>query len=136
VLYNWKSVNSHNRQKWLIFLHQRVFVFSLSLATSFAILILFINYLEGIIVSIFFLTAAVVAASRADLKELSSAKWTFVVLISLIAALIVGVSLSLTQFSTTIFIPLAILNSGLLIAYFLMKRAAKTEIGEQESTKY
>ena len=117
-------------------LHQRVFLFSLSLATSFAILVLFIGSLEGIIVSVFFLTAAVVVASRPDLKELSSAKSTFVVLIALIAALIVGISFSLTQFYGVLFYSLALLNAVLLVVYLLMKRSARGEMRNGESASY
>ncbi|MDH2899369.1 MAG: hypothetical protein PXY39_00180 [archaeon] len=106
------------------------------MATSFSILILFIGSLEGIIVSVFFLTAAVVAASREDLKELSSARWTYVVLIFLIAALIVGISFSLPQLYGNLFYSLALLNSVLLIVYLLMKRSARSEMRNGDSTSF
>ncbi len=98
-------------------LHDRLLVFSISLATSFAMLILFVGYLEGIVVSIFFLTASVVAASRADLKELSSARWTFAGLIAVVTALLVGIYPYLPQLYNSPFIFLVVLDSVLLIAY-------------------
>jgi hypothetical protein len=95
---------------------------------------LFIGYPEGIIVSVFFLTAAVVAASRADLTELSSGRWTFALLIIVVAALIIGISISLPQFSNIIFIPLTALNALLLGGYFFMRRAStKREFQSEES---
>jgi ABC-type xylose transport system permease subunit len=103
-------------------------VLSLSLATSFAILIDFVNNFEGIIVAVFFLTAAVVAASREDLKELSAARWVFVILILVVTALIVGISFSFQQLAGIIFIPLSILDILFLIGYSVMRRTSKHEL--------
>ena len=104
--------------------NSRLIVLSLSIALSFAILILFIDYLEGIVVSVFFLTAVVVVASRDDLKDLSSAKATFIVFIIVVTASLVAVGASFPQIANIVFIPLSLGDLALIVAYAFMRRSA------------
>jgi hypothetical protein len=112
-------------------MEQRLVVFSLSLAVSFATLILFVGYAEGIIVSVLFLTVAVVAASTTDLKQLASGKWTFAGLIAVVTALIVGICVSLPQLNSILFMLLVLLNAAALASYFVMRKNMKTPTGSE-----
>ncbi len=83
---------------------------------------------DGILMSLLFLTAAVVAASRPDLKELARGKWNFALLIFLLTALVVGVITFYSPFYNFAFVTLVILDIAALASYLLMRKMYGTVV--------
>ena len=101
-------------------------VFSLNLGISFAILVLYVSYLEALAIVFVLVTAAVVAASTTDLKELEKDKGLLGFAI-LCAIFVYGASYYITPFFAYLFYSLVALNVVTLVGYVLMKRMPKYE---------
>lgn len=102
-------------------LKERLMLYSLSLGLSFGILVVFIGDLEALVIVLILVTAAVVAANTADLRELEKDRGLLVFVI-LCAFFTIGASYYISQVFVDVFVPLVGLDIAALVGYVLMKR--------------
>lgn len=95
----------------------RVTIFALDMGLSFAVLILYIAFIEAIAIVVLIITASVVAASRDDLTELKSGKIYVAIMILFAILVFFSVAYFSAPFSQNLFYALITLNFGLLSAY-------------------
>jgi hypothetical protein len=94
------------------------------LGLSFAILVLYIGYLQSIALAVLLLTASVVVASRDDLTELRSDKAFVVIIIAFAAVIFLSVALFLPPFNIEAFYALIGVNFALLLTYLALRIAS------------
>lgn len=106
-------------------LNTRLVIFSLDLGLSFAILVLYIPFVESIALVVLLVTASIVAASREDLDELRADKIYIIIIIAFAVIALLSVAFfSPAPFSGYLFYGLIALNFGFLLTYVAMRLAS------------
>ncbi len=106
-------------------LNTRLVIFSLDLSLSFAILVLYISFVEAIVLVVLLITASIVAASKDDLTELRADKTFIIIIIAFAVTVFLSVAyFSPAPFSGYLFYALIGLNFGLLLTYAALRIAS------------
>jgi hypothetical protein len=107
-------------------LNARLLVFSLDLGLSFAILVLYISFVEALVLVLVLITATIVAASREDLTEFRSDTTMIAVAVGFAIVVFLTAAYASPAFSTNLFYILVLANFGLLALYSILRVAHRS----------